>query len=200
VLCGGAINSPQLLLLSGIGNAGELRALGIEVVVGDGAKLRAADGRPAVVWRFELIPCGTDAVDLPGSSERLSVRIELDAAAAHLFRCDRVDLPAGSVTPRHMHLGPGLRCVLHGDVRAEVAGRKSFHRAGEAWFEAAAASIVGRMSPHEPTAFVRGMILPVELRGKSSYRPWDEAAAAQSVPARYQLFVDAPFRVEPPTD
>jgi choline dehydrogenase len=32
ILCGGAINSPQTLQLSGIGNAGELRALGIEVV------------------------------------------------------------------------------------------------------------------------------------------------------------------------
>jgi choline dehydrogenase len=31
VLCGGAINTPQLLQLSGIGNADELRALGIEV-------------------------------------------------------------------------------------------------------------------------------------------------------------------------
>ena len=32
VLCGGAINSPQLLQLSGVGNAQELRALGIDVV------------------------------------------------------------------------------------------------------------------------------------------------------------------------
>lgn len=32
LLCGGAINSPQLLQLSGIGAAGELRALGIDVV------------------------------------------------------------------------------------------------------------------------------------------------------------------------
>jgi choline dehydrogenase len=32
VLCGGAINSPQLLQLSGVGNAGELAALGIPVV------------------------------------------------------------------------------------------------------------------------------------------------------------------------
>ena len=32
ILCGGAINSPQTLQLSGIGNADELRALGIEVV------------------------------------------------------------------------------------------------------------------------------------------------------------------------
>ncbi|HEV7896865.1 MAG TPA: choline dehydrogenase [Planosporangium sp.] len=32
ILCGGAINSPQLLQLSGVGNADELRALGIESV------------------------------------------------------------------------------------------------------------------------------------------------------------------------
>nr|WP_232328018.1 choline dehydrogenase [Kibdelosporangium sp. MJ126-NF4]CEL16080.1 Choline dehydrogenase [Kibdelosporangium sp. MJ126-NF4]CTQ94006.1 Choline dehydrogenase (EC 1.1.99.1) [Kibdelosporangium sp. MJ126-NF4] len=32
ILCGGAINTPQLLQLSGIGNAKELRALGIDVV------------------------------------------------------------------------------------------------------------------------------------------------------------------------
>ena len=32
ILCGGAINSPQLLQLSGVGNAAELEALGVEVV------------------------------------------------------------------------------------------------------------------------------------------------------------------------
>jgi choline dehydrogenase len=32
ILCGGAINTPQLLQLSGVGAAGELRALGIDVV------------------------------------------------------------------------------------------------------------------------------------------------------------------------
>ncbi len=32
ILCGGAFNSPHLLLLSGVGNAADLRALGIEVV------------------------------------------------------------------------------------------------------------------------------------------------------------------------
>jgi choline dehydrogenase len=32
ILCGGSINSPQLLLLSGVGNAAELEALGISVV------------------------------------------------------------------------------------------------------------------------------------------------------------------------
>jgi choline dehydrogenase len=34
ILCGGAINSPQLLQLSGVGNPAELAALGVEVVAG----------------------------------------------------------------------------------------------------------------------------------------------------------------------
>ena len=32
ILCGGAINSPQLLQLSGVGNAADLEKLGIDVV------------------------------------------------------------------------------------------------------------------------------------------------------------------------
>src|ERR1700750_2887479 len=36
ILCGGAINSPQLLQLSGVGNARDLRTFGIDVVA-DGA-------------------------------------------------------------------------------------------------------------------------------------------------------------------
>jgi choline dehydrogenase len=32
ILCGGAINTPQTLQLSGVGNAGELRALGVDVI------------------------------------------------------------------------------------------------------------------------------------------------------------------------
>ena len=43
VLCGGAINTPQLLQLSGVGNAAELQALGVDVVAdlpGVGANLQ----------------------------------------------------------------------------------------------------------------------------------------------------------------
>src|SRR2546426_564303 len=43
ILCGGSINSPQLLQLAGIGEAGHLRSLGIEVVAdvpGVGANLQ----------------------------------------------------------------------------------------------------------------------------------------------------------------
>jgi choline dehydrogenase len=67
ILCGGAINSPQLLQLSGVGNASELSALGIDVVAdlpGVGENLqdhlevyvqhactRPVSAQPALKWR-----------------------------------------------------------------------------------------------------------------------------------------------------
>lgn len=55
VLCGGSINSPQLLLLSGIGPAAELAAIGIEVLrdsPGVGANLH---DHPGAGMEFELL-------------------------------------------------------------------------------------------------------------------------------------------------
>ena len=67
ILCGGAINSPQLLQLSGVGNGQELRALGVDVVhdlpgVGENlqdhievyvqhASKRPVSAAPAMKWR-----------------------------------------------------------------------------------------------------------------------------------------------------
>jgi choline dehydrogenase len=67
ILCGGAINSPQLLQLSGVGNAGQLRALGVNVVhdlpgVGENlqdhlevyvqhAATKPVSQQPALKWR-----------------------------------------------------------------------------------------------------------------------------------------------------
>jgi hypothetical protein len=49
------------------------------------------------------------------------------------------------------------------------------------------------MSPSEPTSFIRALILPAALRGKTSYRAWDEDAAARPLPAEYRVLVDQPF-------
>jgi choline dehydrogenase len=55
ILCGGAFNSPQLLLLSGIGPADELRALGIEPVHElPGVGMNLAD-HPNILNEYELV-------------------------------------------------------------------------------------------------------------------------------------------------
>ncbi|MEZ0578157.1 GMC family oxidoreductase [Nocardioides sp. MH1] len=67
VLSGGAINSPQLLMLSGIGPAGDLEAVGIDVAVdlrGVGANLHDHPVVP-MLWRTTAKDLGFDHVTLP---------------------------------------------------------------------------------------------------------------------------------------
>jgi hypothetical protein len=150
----------------------------------------------AVVWRFELSPLGASEARLDvATTLRLAAPVALDPGVDFLFRCDRVSLRPGTVTPKHTHAGPGIRALLRGDVHAEIGGMRSFHRAGEAWFERGPDPVVGRMSPDEPTSFIRVLILPPELRGRTSYRPWDAEAAALPLPAQYEVLVDEVCRL-----
>jgi choline dehydrogenase len=55
ILCGGAFNSPQLLMLSGIGPADELRALGIEPVLDLPGVGRNLSDHPNILNEYELI-------------------------------------------------------------------------------------------------------------------------------------------------
>ena len=59
--CGGAINSPQLLQLSGVGNAEELGALGIDVVAGSAGRRREHAGPPGGLRPVRLQAAGVDA-------------------------------------------------------------------------------------------------------------------------------------------
>ena len=71
LLCGGVIGSPQLLMLSGIGPAAQLRELGIEPVVdlsGVGANLQEHPTVP-MVWRTTGT---TDVVELAGMPEAMA--------------------------------------------------------------------------------------------------------------------------------
>jgi choline dehydrogenase len=52
ILCGGAVNSPQLLMLSGIGRAGHLSSLGIPVVIDAPEVGRNLQNHPSYALRF----------------------------------------------------------------------------------------------------------------------------------------------------
>jgi choline dehydrogenase len=79
VLCGGAINSPQLLLLSGIGPAAQLRALGIPV-----------------------------AVDLPGVGQNLQDHLDVAVAYScrEPISLGLISQPAAELSYRHFRRGP----------------------------------------------------------------------------------------------
>jgi quercetin dioxygenase-like cupin family protein len=125
-----------------------------------------------------------------GTSGALRAPLALDPEGAYLMRCDRVDFPPGGIAYTHTHRGPGIRCLLSGEIRIKVKGDEHLVRPGEAWFEAGPDPVLALASEREPTAFARVMILPAELRGKSSIRyvlPEDEDKPKLQT---YQLFVD----------
>lgn len=142
-------------------------------------------------WRFAgeaafqeppgLAPCLSHAVHAePGNAE--------DPSHATILRMERVDLHAGAVTPPHTHAGCGLRVLIGGGIAATVGDRQFRLDPGDCWLERGPGEcVIGRVGPEGPAAFVRLMVLPVGLAGKSSYRPWDERAAAMPRPAAYRL-------------
>lgn len=152
----------------------------------------SAGNHGAALLRWELVPIDAPASEAAGADSRLALaqRVELSAPGGYLMRCDRVDFPPGGIAYLHTHRGPGIRCLLAGEIRVEVNGAAHALRPGEAWFEAGPDPVLAHASAGVPTSFARGMILPRELKGKSSIRyvrPEDEA---QPKTQKYQVFCD----------
>ena len=85
---------------------------------------------------------------------KLSVDVELDPARPWLLRCDRVDFPPGGVAYLHTHPGPGIRCLLLGELHVHTNGSSHTYNPFGAWFEAAGQPVFAAASASEETAFV----------------------------------------------
>ena len=96
-------------------------------------------------------------------------------AGAWVVRCDRIDFPPGGVAYRHVHPGPGIRRILHGELTIDRDGSARTYGAGESWLEEADDPVLATASPTEDTAFVRVLLLPVEWAGKRTIRHLDPA-------------------------
>jgi hypothetical protein len=115
----------------------------------------------ALVWELE---------EGGGAAARLDAELELDPSVEWLLRCDRVDFPPGGVAYLHTHPGPGIRCLLSGEIRIDTEGRSSTYGPLEAWFERGPEPVFAAASEREETAFVRVMLLPREWEGKRTIR------------------------------
>ena len=94
----------------------------------------------------------------------------------HVVRCDRVDFPPGGVAHHHVHPGPGIRRILHGELTIDRGdGDPQTYRVGESWHESADEPVLATASATEDTAFVRVMVLPAEWVGKRTIRYVDPA-------------------------
>jgi len=151
----------------------------------------AAGASGAQILRFEL-----RAPDLApareGAQSRLLLETELDLGApdGFLFRCDRVDFPPGGIAYTHTHKGPGIRCLLKGELTVETSGHSNAIAPGGAWFESGPEPVLATAWDKSPTGFVRVMVLPRSLKGKSSIQYMKPEDLEKPKPQQYQIFVD----------
>jgi quercetin dioxygenase-like cupin family protein len=109
-----------------------------------------------------------------------------------LLRCDRVDFPPGGVAYRHVHPGPGIRRLLHGELTIARDDTTHTYRAGESWFEDEDDPVTATASATEETAFVRVLVLPRECAGKRTIRYLDQADEEKPKLQRATILLEEP--------
>ena len=129
----------------------------------------------ARLWRWELIigsagDDGLSAGERVTSAPKLHRDIRLDPNERYMMRCDRVDFPLAGIAYTHTHRGPGIRCLLRGELTVREGDREALFQPGDAWFESGPEPVYAAASSTELTSFVRVMILPRALKGKTSIR------------------------------
>ena len=138
----------------------------------------------AAVWRFELAPVGSPApqVAVGDGASRVKLvcpltwpiapaiagRSGASPDAAILMRADSVSFPSGGCAFQHTHQGPGIRCLIEGGIRIDTDGHSTSYAPGGAWFESGPAPVFAQGATDRPTRFIRVMVLPASLKGKSS--------------------------------
>src|SRR3979409_2612044 len=84
-----------------------------------------------------------------------------------LLRGDSVAFPPGGCAYLHRHQGPGIRCLIEGGIRIDTHGRSTSYGPGGAWYESGPDGVFAQGAMDRASRFVRVMVLPRELIGKS---------------------------------
>jgi len=149
----------------------------------------------AEVWRWELAPVGTDASTSLGAGVTSELLLErpvdtIDAGVKWLMRCDSVKFPPNGCAFTHTHQGPGIRVLREGAIRIDAEGESHHYAPGDAWFESGPDPVFAQAAEQGCSCFVRVMILPRELKGKSSIHYVNEEDREKPKSQRYKGYVD----------
>jgi hypothetical protein len=149
----------------------------------------------ATCWRFELVPPDASEWTLGGGATRKKLAAALDTLPKGdlLLRGDSVAFPPGGCAYLHRHQGPGIRCLIEGGIRIDTHGRSTSYGPGAAWFENGPEPVFAQAASDRTTRFIRVMILPRDLIGKSSLQLVNEEDKAKPRAQQYKVFVDAPI-------
>ncbi|MEA2982648.1 MAG: hypothetical protein QOF09_4471 [Alphaproteobacteria bacterium] len=164
---------------------------------GEGAASLTAGKDGVTIWRFELTAPGSTGHTLGGpavrSQEKLSAALETIPQGELLLRGDSVAFPPGGCAFLHKHWGPGIRCLLDGGIRIDTHGRSTSYGPGSAWYETGADPVFAQAAMDRPSRFIRVMVLPRSLIGKSSFQFVNEEDKVKPRVQQYKIFVDAPI-------
>jgi quercetin dioxygenase-like cupin family protein len=168
-----------------------------EAWFGEGAMTLQPGAEGATCWRWELTETGKADGLATGASVTSTLKLAAPLATLPegdlLLRGDSVGFPPGGCAYRHTHRGPGIRCLLEGGIRIDTHGRSTSYGPGGAWYEAGPEPVFAQAAADRPSRFIRVMILPRELIGKSSIRYVDEADKDKPRSQQYKIFVDDPI-------
>jgi len=164
---------------------------------GEAGVMLAPGGGGVTAWRFELVPEGAGdgpllAVGLR-SQLKLAARLDTLPTGELLLRGDSVAFPPGGCAYLHRHQGPGIRCLIEGGIRIDTDGHSTSYGPGGAWYEPGPAPVFAQAMADRPSRFIRVMILPQGLLGKSSIQYVNEDDKAKPKSQQYRVFVDTPI-------
>jgi len=152
-------------------------------------------------WRWELArgDRGSTTANAPGMTthEKLTAYLETMPKGELLMRGDSVAFPPGGCAYQHRHQGPGIRCLIEGGIRIDTHGRSTSLGPGGAWYESGPDAVFAQASSDKPSRFIRVMILPRELVGKSSIQYVNEEDKAKPKSQQYKIYADAPISFGP---
>ena len=182
----------MIFLVHGGARIGERALSDGEAWHGEGAATITAGGAGATCWRYELAAPPAPPAAGVISREKLAASLDTLPAGELLLRGDSVAFPPGGCAYPHRHQGPGIRCLIEGGIRIDTADRSTSYGAGGAWYESGPEPVFAQAA-ERPSRFIRVMILPRALIGKSSLQFVDAADAAKPRAQQYQIFADAPI-------
>jgi hypothetical protein len=162
---------------------------------GGAAKIIAGPGG-AMCWRFELSQSAADDVAIADgvtSRTKLAAPLEYLPDGDLLFRGDSVAFPPGGTALLHRHQGPGIRCLIEGGIRIDTHGRSASYGPGGAWFESGPEPVFAQAALDRPSRFIRVMILPQALLGKSSIQYVNDEDKAKPKSQSYKVYADMPI-------
>jgi hypothetical protein len=167
---------------------------------GEGAAAVRPGPGGVTCWRWELVrgDHGSTVASAPGmiSHEKLTAFLETLPKGELLMRGDSVAFPPGGCAYLHRHQGPGIRCLIEGGIRIDTHHRSTSYGPGSAWYETGPDPLFAQGAEDRPSRFIRVMILPRELIGKSSIQYLNEEDKAKPKSQQYKIYADAPISFE----